>query len=372
MEWFFTGLQFVGGVVALGVGAAALALFVDFVRSAKLREPMGFAQVHPALVLIGVTLYAFVALLLLAGVVILIAQVIALPFDVSDADTRSEFLFYILRLAGLVTVLGAVIALPFTIIRLRLTQKQTDTATEGLLNDKINAATESLYARRQVTKWTRKEGHKDVWEDDIVQRCAAIDRLEGLAKDNPAEIPRIARMLSVFVRELSKEVPPVDMPEDVPVDEIRDSADALPALRSDLEKAAQTLGRLTRYAKENGSPLHGGEVDLRGANLQRADLRGLDFEKARFEGARLQGAVLIDARLQGASLGEARLQRAKLRGAQLQRADLKSAHLQGADLLGAHLQWADLVEAQLQGADLYSAYLEGADLEWADLEDVQW
>ena len=45
--------------------------------------------------------------------------------------------------------------------------------------------------------------------------------------------------------------------------------------------------------------LENGEIDLRGANLQRADLNGLHFEKALLTGAHLQGASLRRARLRG-------------------------------------------------------------------------
>jgi hypothetical protein len=36
----------------------------------------------------------------------------------------------------------------------------------------------------------------DEWEDDVVRRNAAIDRLEGLVRERPEEAERVARLLS--------------------------------------------------------------------------------------------------------------------------------------------------------------------------------
>ena len=344
----------------------------------RLRDGLGLKGVPPILLIAGTIAYTIIAAILTVGLALLILGTIALPFaeGMTADEVQKEFLFYVLRLAGLTTVLGAVIALPLTVIRLRLTQKQTETATASLFNEKINAATEGLYARRQVTEWRRGQSHV-FWQDDIVQRNAAIDRLEGLAQEEPAETQRIARLLSVYVRELSAEVPAQDPPEGATPQDLRNWAFALPKPRSDMEKAAQTLGRLHEHAE---APLANGEIDLRGANLQRCDIRELAFDKALFEGAQLQGASLGYAQLQGTHLGGAQLQGADLEGAQLQGAVLRGAQLQGADLRGAQLQEADLEGAQLQGADLsgaqlqeanlLDAQLQGADLRGAQLQEA--
>ncbi|MEL6886499.1 MAG: pentapeptide repeat-containing protein [Pseudomonadota bacterium] len=363
-----TTATFLGVIALLAAVALLLSSVFEVARTRKLREALGASGVPPALFALGFLVYASIALLLAAGVLVLIAGVIGLTFadGLSGQDDGQNFLFYVLRLAGLTTVLGAVIALPFTIFRLRLTTQQTKTAEESLFNEKINAATQGLYARRQKTEWKRKDGHVHVWEDDIVQRNAAIDRLEGLAEENPAEIPRIARLLSVYVRELSHEVPPKDPPQGASPDDLRNWGTSLRP-RSDMQKAAQTLGRLHNVALK---PLDNDEIDLRDANLQGCDLNRLLFEKARFEGARMEGAHLVGARLQGANLGGAQLQGAYLVAAQLQGAHLVGARLQGANLGGARLQGAYLVAAQLQGADLGAAQLQGANLFRARFDDA--
>mmetsp|Transcript_22933 Transcript_22933/g.38576 ORF Transcript_22933/g.38576 Transcript_22933/m.38576 type:complete len:145 (+) Transcript_22933:6236-6670(+) len=100
----------------------------------NLRTRMGLNSLDPTLFIAALAVYSGIALLLVIGLLILILSTIALPFspDMAPEEKRSEYLFYVLRIAGLTTVLGAVIALPFTYIRLRLTQRQTDTATELL------------------------------------------------------------------------------------------------------------------------------------------------------------------------------------------------------------------------------------------------
>jgi hypothetical protein len=85
-------------------------------------------------------------------------------------------------------------------------QKTLALSETALFNDKVNAALQGLNSRRQITRVITAGGEEKIlteWEDDIVQRNGAIDRLEGLANERPSEVPRIASMLSVYVRELS-------------------------------------------------------------------------------------------------------------------------------------------------------------------------
>lgn len=326
--------------------------------------------------ILGAVLWVGVVTILTAGLLGLIVDVLSNALPRRDApDDIWEFRFKLVQLTALTTVLGAAVALPLTMARLRLTRRTNKTAEDALFNDKINEATKGLYARRQVSVLGKDGKHEDVWKDDVIQRGAAIDRLEGLAQEKPQEVPRIERLLSVYVREISAEVPAQAPPKDATPDDLRKWARALPGLRSDMEKAAQTLGRVADIAPDR---LTNGEIDLRGANLQRADLRGAKLEHALLQGAKLQGAHLFEAQLkgthlsrvqlQGANLFEAQLQRAHLSGACLQAENLGKTRLQGANLGGARLQGADLSGAQLQGAYDDGARLQGAYLAWARLD----
>ncbi|MEL6887392.1 MAG: pentapeptide repeat-containing protein [Pseudomonadota bacterium] len=356
---------FIGILIAAGL-AVLLILFRLIVKSkpsdtqgrAVLTERLGLPNIPIPLFAIGVTLWSVVGIILLLGLLGLIFNVL------TASGPDSDYLFYVLRIAGLTTVLAAVIALPFTLIRLNLTTQQTKTAEEALFNDKINAATQGLYARRQVSQFVDKGGPVDVWQDDIIQRNAAIDRLEGLAQEKPQEVPRIARLLSVYVRELSAEVEPMVPPADATPDDLRAWVRGLPALRSDMENAAQTLGRLANIAPE---PLENGEIDLRGANLQRARLSGAQFNRSRLRGAHLQGADLGIAQLRFSDLADAKMQGTYLNTAQMHYASLSHAQLQVAEMGATELHNAHLVQAQLRQANLYATHLNGADLGKADM-----
>lgn len=355
----------------------------------RLRDALGMTPLHPVILLVTVFLWTAIALILVSGLFGLILDLLndiaperPIPGDTEEAqklkdDAVWQFRFKLIHLTALTTVLGAVIALPFTLVRLGLTQEQTKTARDALFNEKINAATQGLYARRQVTKRKRKDGFQHIWQDDIVQRAAAIDRLEGLADENRNDVPRIARLLSVYVRELSDEVPAIAPPGDATPTELRDWANKLPKLRSDMEKAAQTLGRLNTLAE---TPLANGEIDLRGANVQNADLKNLDFGKALLSETQLQGANLGGAELQGATLGGAQfdastsLTDAALRGASVKEVDFTSVpqilpHLD--DIYGdasvtlpdgiapGHDDWPPhWSEEKLSGLDFYAKWKE--------------
>ncbi|UYV38798.1 pentapeptide repeat-containing protein [Rhodobacteraceae bacterium D3-12] len=262
-------------------------------------------------------------------------------------------------------VLAALLGAPFVIWRSYVAAKQARIQDEALFNDKINAASRDLSARRQTTREVNNDATKTIlteWQDDLVTRAAAIDRLEGLAQERPDETPRIARMLSVYVRELSREFPakehprhewqrliaPGDgtepmsdtqalhhlglSPDDVSIDALKSWARGLDPIRSDMEKAAQTLGRLKTV---RGDEFDDVPIDLRGANLQGFDLTSSILDKALLQGARMEGANFAEARMEGANLYEARM------------------------------EGAFLFDARMKGANLFDARMEGADLSWA-------
>ncbi len=269
---------------------------------------------------------------------------------------------------GAGTVIVALLSAPFLIWRSIVAQRTVDLAAETLLNDKLNAAATDLAAHRQVTRSVEQEGKEVIlteWQDDLVTRAAAIDRLEGLANEHPEIAPRIANLLSVYLRELSAEYPAKDRPKEADAEEIRAWARTVKSTRSDKEKAAQTLGRLRDIV---GVDLARLRLDLRRANLQGFGLRELNFEKADLSEARLEGADLSLVRLAGTNLPGARLEGADLLGARLEGANLSAARLEGANLSEARLEGADLRWARLQGANLSEARLEGADLSSARLE----
>lgn len=344
----------------------------------KVPEPL------PELILlIWITILA----LLIAGLGWTIAKTAfgAIP----NGETATTALF---RLAGLTGVTGAVVAFPFTILRTHYNQRQTDAAEAALVNDKLNAAFAGLSARRTVTSRSREvvymlndtectttETPEDLFElpkgatlirsgpwqviseeeDDIVTRSTAIDRLEGLAVEEPDQVARIVSILSLYVRELSREYPAKEAPEEsLGVLAIQEWTNTLIPARPDMEKAAQTLGRLPDIVKGYGHLTI--RLDLSAANLQRFDLSGLNFEGADMEWTNLQGADLSYTRLSKSNLCNA-----KLDGVNLHSSQLESTHLCGAQFIGAFLSLAnftqaDLFQACFWGAQTHRIRLSGA------------
>jgi hypothetical protein len=312
---------------------------------------------------------------ILVSVVVAIFFMVALPFamfatwavmfgTVRDVLTNEAVGPNLGAGALIATVLGAPFLIWSTVIKQRtLTLSQT-----ALFNDKVNAALQGLYARRQITRVVGEDAATVLteWEDDIVQRNGAIDRLEGLANERPSEVPRIANMLSVYVRELSRGTAK-NYPDgaDASPKELRKWAQGLKPFRTDVEKAAQTLGRLRDIM---GADLDAITIDLRGANLQGFDLNNLCFDIAKLQRARMEGADLIAARMEGAELFGARMAGAYLVKAQLAGTDLGFARMEGAYLFKAQMAGADLTEARLAGADLRFARMEGAYLREARME----
>ena len=346
----------------------------------KLQKTLGAANLPYSLFLILLLFWATIALLLFIGLLSVIWQVIAamLPAAPDPAEGKAaqwEYRLLLTKLAALTTVLGATVALPFTIIRLRLTNEQTRHAENVLFNTKLNEAVESLHARYQVTERQGKDHYVDIWKDDIIKRNGAIDRLETLAIERPEEAPRIARTLCVYLRELTREYPAQTPTE---AHKIWNWAQNLQVKRSDMETAAQVLGRLSEKA---GVPPKDLAIDLSGVNLQAMRLEHLNFEHAilnacHLDGARLNGAELNEAKLNGAELNGAQLNGAKLKVAELNfaklnKADLNQAQLHEAQLHGAQLNWAGLLGAELKVAKLNFAKLNGANLFAAKLNGAE-
>jgi len=282
-----------------------------------------------------------------------------------DESAAWDFRFLLAQLAAITAVLGAVVAFPVTLNRLRLSHESAARARDALYNDKINAALNDLHAMRQRS--IDDDSAQTIWEADVNRRNGAIDRLEALAHENPADCPRIARMLATYVRELSREYPPISQSESRKSASIQIWAWNLKPPRSDMTNAAKTLGQLLKVPSSTPEAL---AINLDGANLQRVRLGSIDLRKAQLSGAHLQGADLRLARLDGAGLTGIRLEGAFLHGAHLNGAFLDWAHLEHASLNGAqmvgahlneaHLEHASLDEADLTGANLHRAHLDGA------------
>lgn len=163
--------------------------------------------------------------------------------------------------------------------------------------------------RVAVTEAFAKAVEQLTKDDALAIRLGGVYAMDRVADDDPAERPRIAEVLSAFVR---------------------DGAPASGELPRDVRAALQVLTR-------------------------RDWTVGVDLAGVRLTGARLSAARLVDAALAGTDLSDA-----TLRDAALGRADLSSADLRRTDLAGADLRGANLNGARL------SAAVADASTRWPD------
>jgi len=362
-------------------------------------------------ILLRLVALAFLCLfaLALAATFVLVGSIVV-SVTGTEAESAPQASF------GLGALLVALLGAPFLVWRtlvaqrtLEATQRQTELQDEALFNDKINAAATDLAARRQVTRSIMggEEGERILteWADDLVTRAAAIDRLEGLAleamdRSDFAPAQRIARMLSIYVQELSREYPAKAPPEAQNRDIVLHWAETLrPVVRPDMERAAQSLGRINPTDDARRAKFNPKNIDLRDCNLQGFDLDRLNYQDCLMKRADFSGAFLEETKLQradlvetvwwgtyaaGAELNEANMHlamgrytnfvEAKMQGAsfweaRLPGADLRYALMQNANFIHAQMPSANLRHAQLQGANLSFSRLQGADLRFVTLSE---
>ncbi|UWR87042.1 pentapeptide repeat-containing protein [Phaeobacter inhibens] len=318
----------------------------------RLKDILGLGQFGDGLFLLLALMWSGLFLALFTGLLLMLWELIwfVVPQNpLAEASAR----FALLRLAAMTATLGAVVALPFTLIRIRLTREANKTADESLFNDKINAATEDLHAMRQ--RWD-EEQKQNIWEDDITRRNAAIDRLEGLATERPDTAPRVSRLLSVYVRELSREYPAEAQPQNATTKELEIWSRSLTVQRSDMEHAVQVLGRMKDI---DGVKADDVSIDLRRANLQRMQLNSLNFTGANFSEAKLQSAFLRSTNLSLSALSQTNFSVSVLVGADFSGAVIRRVSWRGASLRGAKkLSRGDLLDACNQGGKLDDAQHE--------------
>ena len=300
----------------------------------ELQRHVGLQKINTGLFLVALVFWGIIFALLFCGLVLVIwTFILATVPNTSIPEEIWDWRFSLVKLTALTATMGAVVALPFTLIRLTHSRRQTQTAKEALFNNKIDAAVSDLHAQRQVTRWIGDDASNG-WEDDVTRRNGAINRLEGLAGEDPNAAPRIARMLSVYLREVSQQAPIELSPKTDDTEALLSWSKQLAPTRSDTQNAAQTLGRLISL---RDASVDLGDIDLTRTNLQGFDLSILDFNNANFEEAMLEGTDFFGANLSGAFFRDVQLCGAKLRHINAKSAVFYAAALQGVDFFEANL-----------------------------------
>jgi hypothetical protein len=334
---------------------------------------MGLSGVNSGLFFLVLLMWTGLFALLFLSVLWVIADTAGKGVQETDTNWR-DWRFVLTKLVALTGVLGAVVALPFTLIWLALTPAQVETAKNSLVNDKIDVAVSDLYAQRQMTLPPDASGTSfKGWEDDITRRNRAIDQLEGLIGEDRNLSPRVSRMFSVYVSELShNEGIAEKLPKGMDKNALKIWSNGLSVQRSDMEKAVQALGRISIIPDNEGTLAR---PALSNSNLQAVNLDSLAFERADFRTADMQGADFSGARFQRAILWMAQLNRtdfswAEMAGVNLSGAQLSGACLGEALLHGAELRTTILYETDLGGAQLQGAELRGASFRFVDLTEM--
>ncbi|MGA1614512.1 MAG: hypothetical protein ACO37E_12015 [Lutimaribacter sp.] len=181
----------------------------------RVRSFFQLDQLPLGVVFLGALLWVVLFTTLFIGLIYVITEAVRTPYP-EGVDDRWNFRFALAKLTAITAVIGALIAFPFTVWRIRLTREQVKLTDTSLFNEKFSAAATGLAARKQVTQIAQKGDSKTVlteWADDLVSRAIAIEQLEGLAKERPAEAPRIARILSAYLAEVSRDHPAKQPPK---------------------------------------------------------------------------------------------------------------------------------------------------------------
>jgi uncharacterized protein YjbI with pentapeptide repeats len=331
----------------------------------RFKKTLNIAHWPHIVVLAPILAWLTLFCLLFFGLCTVIADIVWNVTQPQDGKAQGDFRFLLTKTAALTAVLGAMVALPFTIYRLKLTTEQNEEIrkqslhnSDVLYNQKLRDAQIDLYARYQKTKKLKDRSYIDVWADDVLLRNSAIDRLNERAVERPQMAKRIARILCHYLKEMTREYPPQQPPEDK--DELKAWTQSLSVKRTDMENAAQVLGGL---AKATGIPSTDLNIDLAGANLQAMNLSRCNFSNAQLKNCALDGANFELSNFTNANFSQATCVGSNFHRAELLRASMKSTTLQYAILEQTELQYT-----QLQGANLSRAFLNAALFYWTAVD----
>lgn len=309
-------------------------------KLSPIKKTFGAESLPHWLTLLMIAIWGAIALTLTIGLLILITEIVVILVTTENEGT---FRFLLAKTTALTAVLGAVVALPFTVLRLKLSTEQNRHNQDVLYNEKLHNAITDLHARYQRTDGEGAD-RRDIWEDDIIRRVGAIDRLQALVEERHEEAPRIARTLCVYLKEMTREHPAVPYPEDPSEANLKVWREKVSAQkRADMEAAAQVLGRFPRLLRldpeTDGADYCELAINLSGTNLQGMDLSRMDYSFAEMNFAHLGKSTLTSTQIDRATLNQATLNEA----------DLTFASLTGTSLIGAELYQAMLERTLLEG-----------------------
>ncbi len=153
---------------------AALSAIAFFVLPNRHRKSASgkFNSLHAIRVL--ATLLAPIWLWLIGHILWSLWSLWSLAQDYNPSVQDNDLRWHILAFVGLITALGAMVSAPLALIRVWTTERQTRTAEQGHMTDRISKAVEQLGAEktvdrigRPVTIWTGKTTQTAVPESSL-------------------------------------------------------------------------------------------------------------------------------------------------------------------------------------------------------------
>jgi len=425
-----------GAAILAGVAILAAILFAvgrlvfDAVRQHETAGRTGRGDAEVGLITLA-RLLAPVWLLLVVATLWLLTLVF-LALNQADAGTDPLAIRWtVLGFVGLVTALGALVSAPLALIRVQTTERQTRTAEQGHMTDRISHAVEQLGSEKTV----KRDGKAERTVPNIEVRIGAILSLERIAQDSTTydrgrDHVRVMEILCAYIRENAPATGARDFPlpewKPLPDDateaqrraheEVRkvrfgdrpnakEWAQSLAPPRAEIAMALDVLGRRTPQQRrvEAAWPEAPGESTVWPFDMPCPTMPETDDDKLRdpariaafrsklvewteslrayrgyrldLRGANLQGAALsarhpgsYDAVFSAARLEDARMEGAVLWGARMEGAVLWGARMEGANLREAQMAGTDLQQARMEVAFLLQARMEGAFLLEARME----
>ncbi|MGH1368868.1 MAG: pentapeptide repeat-containing protein [Maritimibacter sp.] len=349
-------------------------------------------------------LWLLFALFVLFGIFHAISEFLGLaPPAKNDAVAMGDLRFLLTRMAALIAVLSAVIAFPFTVIRLRLTARQTSVQELGLATERLNKAIENIGKTREVRKEIRGE-IEGVLEPNIEARIGGILSLGRVATENPEYHLEILDILCSYIRANASSIDAKESPHEVFNELTRDrdgtkGFNAEDAFKSGRFRQANTIGVLPTdlnsrnlgiWARASLSSRQDidlalriiGERDAKQIKLERVANYKLDLSKSNLQSCVLRGnfdfAVFTDCRLDGATFegsfresqfsfyGERAISGASLQAARCHRSDFTGADFSGANLSSVFFGAATLNNCRFRGAALDHTNFNGASVTKSD------
>ena len=278
----------------------------------------------------------YIRLASIVGVALLILffalyfQVILIPFGLSNLDD-----FEIRNLAfaflGTVTGLGGLFGVYMAILRTKTTERQTHTAEEGLITDRINKAVEGL----------GKSNQKD--EPVVEIRLGALYALERIAQDSIRDHMQIIEILCAYIRTNSP------------------NNNKTKRLREDIRAALTIIGRREGWTegKERLKIEKKQEYHL---DLSNCDLQGVNARDANFSGADFNYSNLT-----GTQFFQANMSRTIYMGADLSRVSFNSADMSSARLFRAIIHKTSFNGAKMHNTNMHDATILGVAIETGSL-----